>query len=170
MKIDLSPILAGAKNSVDFSYPLSPNPEQAPPGVAFPKPFEVSGKITNNAGYMALSVQADVAYQTECARCLKLVDGALAVAFNRTIALPDMLEGENDDDYAVIEENAVDIDIPLLEEILLSIPSKILCSENCKGLCPKCGKDLNAGPCSCGDKEIDPRLAVLAKLLEDEQE
>lgn len=103
-------------------------------------------------------------------RCLKPVDGALAVAFNRTIALPDMLEGENDDDYAVIEENAVDIDIPLLEEILLSIPSKILCSENWQRPLPEMRQGFERGPCSCGDKEIDPRLAVLAKLLEDEQE
>ena len=43
---------------------------------------------------------------------------------------------------------------------------KILCSEDCKGLCPRCGADLNQGPCSCVKKDVDPRLAVLAKLLE----
>ena len=46
--------------------------------------------------------------------------------------------------------------------------SRFLCREDCKGLCPKCGKDLNDGPCKCGEDQ-DPRLAVLAQLLENNQ-
>ncbi|MCI8332577.1 MAG: DUF177 domain-containing protein [Clostridiales bacterium] len=169
MKIDMSPILSGAKNTIDFSYPLQPEDAQMIPGVVFPKPFTVSGKITNNAGYMALSLCAAAEYEAACDRCLQPVLRTLTVEFNRTIALPGTLEEENDD-YVVIEENAVDVDIPLLEEILLSVPSKILCREDCKGLCPKCGHDLNTGACSCSHKEIDPRLAVLAKLLDAKDE
>ena len=49
---------------------------------------------------------------------------------------------------------------------VLDMDTKTLCSEDCKGLCPRCGADLNQGPCSCAKKDVDPRLAVLAKLLE----
>ena len=47
---------------------------------------------------------------------------------------------------------------------------RVLCSEDCKGLCPKCGRDLNEGECGCDLKEPDPRLAVLAQLLHDPEE
>jgi len=152
MRIDMNPILSGAKNEIDFSYPLKPDDAQAIPGVVFPEPFMVNGKITNNAGYMALALYADAKYEAACDRCLQPVINTLTVEFKRTIALPGTLKDENDDDYIVIEENAVDVDIPLLEEILLSVPSKILCREDCKGLCPKCGQDLNTGACSCSQK------------------
>lgn len=165
MKIDISPLLNGTESSVSFSYPLTT--DQALPGVVFTKPFLVNGSITDNAGYMALKLCAEISYETECARCLKTVTGVFTVSFTRTVAQPNTLIDENDDDYVVIEDNAVDVDIPLLEQILLDFPSKILCDESCKGLCPKCGKNLNEGKCSCPEKEPDPRLAVLAKLLED---
>jgi len=53
----------------------------------------------------------------------------------------------------------------LYSETIVSLPMKHLCSEDCKGICSKCGKNLNEGKCDCPDREIDPRLAVLADLL-----
>ncbi|WP_243359681.1 YceD family protein [Fundidesulfovibrio terrae] len=52
----------------------------------------------------------------------------------------------------------------LWEEFVLALPVKPLCSEDCKGLCPSCGQDLNAGPCKCGGAELDPRMAALRGL------
>ena len=52
----------------------------------------------------------------------------------------------------------------LWEEFVLALPVKPLCRQSCKGICPRCGKDLNAGPCGCEDVEFDPRLAVLRGL------
>lgn len=51
-----------------------------------------------------------------------------------------------------------------IDALLLAVPTKILCSENCAGLCPKCGKNLNEGPCSCSDESIDPRWDALKNL------
>lgn len=96
MKIDISTLLNGTESQVSFSYTLAC--DQPLPGVVFPKPFEVNGKITDNAGYMALTLRADVAYETECARCLAPVSGSLPVDFERTVALPDTLTDEEDDD------------------------------------------------------------------------
>ncbi len=50
------------------------------------------------------------------------------------------------------------------EQFNLSLPGKILCSEECKGLCPHCGKDLNEGPCSCSTEKTDPRLEIFKKI------
>ena len=55
------------------------------------------------------------------------------------------------------------------EDAYLAIPYRMLCREDCKGLCPRCGKNLNEGPCGCSAPG-DPRLAVLAQLLEDTQD
>ena len=71
-------------------------------------------------------------------------------------------------DIQDINDNMDIIDEQLAEALLLDFPRKILCSEDCPGLCPKCGKSLKGGDCGCPKKEIDPRLAVLAQLLNKE--
>ncbi|MFR7894556.1 MAG: YceD family protein [Dysosmobacter sp.] len=70
-----------------------------------------------------------------------------------------------DDEILLLEDGKVDVGELAREAFILDMDTKTLCSEDCKGLCPHCGADLNLGPCSC-QKEVDPRLAVLAKLLE----
>ncbi len=67
-----------------------------------------------------------------------------------------------------LEDGEVDAGDLARTAFILGMDTKTLCSEDCKGLCPRCGADLNLGPCSCG-KETDPRLAVLAKLLENRE-
>jgi len=74
---------------------------------------------------------------------------------------------QEDDDYLMIEHGGIDLDTPLLEDLVLSLDFAYLCKEDCKGLCFTCGHDLNDGDCGCANKkEIDPRLAILAKLLD----
>ena len=73
---------------------------------------------------------------------------------------------EDADDYVIVEDGFLDVDEQLLEMLTLEFPAKILCRDDCAGLCPQCGKNKNEGPCSCNDKETDPRLAPLAALLE----
>ena len=79
------------------------------------------------------------------------------------------MENENDDydDYIVVENNVLDLDELINEEIQLFLPAKMLCKDDCKGLCQNCGKNLNYEKCECV-KEVDPRLAALADLLIDE--
>ena len=60
----------------------------------------------------------------------------------------------------------MDVDEQLLEMLMLEFPSKLLCRDDCAGLCPRCGKNLNVENCSCNQKETDPRLAPLAAWLE----
>ena len=67
--------------------------------------------------------------------------------------------------YILVPDGKLDLSQLALEDVFLSLPSKLLCSEDCKGICPQCGKNLNEGPCDC-KKEIDPRLAALLDLLD----
>jgi len=70
----------------------------------------------------------------------------------------------DDMEIGFLREEAVEVEEILKERIWLSIPMKPLCKEDCKGLCPTCGKDLNEGECDCPKEAIDPRFAVLKDL------
>ena len=171
MILDMGPMLRGEVNRIDFEYSLTPMPLDR---VTFEDDAHVVGYVTDSAGYMRLKATATLAYVADCDRCLESVSGQYVLEFERTVAdegtLSDEQLEENIDEYVVIENCKLDIDEQLTEALLLEFPRKILCSEECPGLCPKCGKSLKLGPCSCPTKEIDPRLAVLAQLLENDGE
>ncbi len=167
MVIDVGALLRGEKTKITFDYMLSPIPMDR---VSFKDDAHVSGEITDSAGYMQLKAEAHLAYEAECDRCLDPVSGEFVLDFERVVADEGTLTAEqiedNVDEYVIVENGRLDIDEQLCEALLLDFPRKILCSPDCRGLCPKCGKPLKDGDCSCPTKEIDPRLAVLAKLLE----
>ena len=171
MILDVGPLLRGEKNRITFDYKLTPIPMNR---VSFKDDAHVVGEITDSAGYMHLSAKAHLAYETECDRCLDHVDGEFTLDFERVVAdegtLTEEQIEENVDEYVIVENGRLDIDEQLAEALMLDFPRKILCSEDCPGLCPKCGKSLKEGKCNCPEKEIDPRLAVLATLLKNEEE
>ena len=172
MKLDLRPLLAGDRIlTFDYDLPLDIDSEDTASylyGVGFPSPMKVSGEITNTAGYMRMSASASVSYQAACARCLCDVAGEFTTSLEKTVAPRDVL-GDLDedklDDYAIIEDGFLDIDELMLLQLEMEFPMRFLCREDCKGLCPKCGKNLNEGECGCDTKEIDPRMEPLRKLL-----
>ena len=81
--------------------------------------------------------------------------------------LAQTLVDEGNDDYIETPDFTIELDEVVISDILLSLPQKFLCSDDCRGLCPKCGKNLNLGDCGCDKREIDPRLAILKQLMED---
>ena len=107
-----------------------------------------------------------------CSRCAKETPLAIAEAFEDYIQMPDeegtlpedaLSEG---DDHLLFDHGAVLLDLAAVawEQFALALPPTPLCDPGCKGLCPKCGQDLNAGPCGCARDEGDPRLAKLRGL------
>lgn len=167
MKLDLSPILGGETDKISFDYPLTV--EEDFPGCTFPKPVRVLGTVTNKAGYIALSCGIEVSYNTVCDRCLLPITKGFTLDFEKTVAVSGTLENEDRDDYLIAENKMLELDEPIIEALILDFPMKNLCKEDCKGLCAMCGKNLNEGSCNCEKKEVDPRLAGLAKLLQKEK-
>ena len=169
MILDMLPILSGASQQIDFEFSFTPSAESflvtVHSDVDFTEPITVSGFVRNMAGYMVLSADVEVSYRTACARCLEPVCSKLEISFEKDIASSGEVSSENDD-YIMIEDKKLDLLLPVEEEIMLEMPSRTLCKEDCLGLCPKCGKNLNEGDCSCAKKEVDPRLAILKTLLE----
>ena len=171
MVVDVTPLLRGEVKRLDIDYLLSP--EQLD-GIFFDSDARVTGCITDNAGYMRLKLKAELSYHGECARCLAPVDGVFSLDFERTVVtegtLTEQQLDEMSDEYVVLNEGELDVDEPLREELLLGFPTRLLCSEDCPGLCPKCGKPKREGDCGCSDREIDPRLAVLKNFFVDDSE
>ena len=167
MVIDVGPLLRGEVHKIDIDYMLTP---EALFGIDFESDAHVTGSITDNAGYMSLTAEAEIAYASRCARCLEDIFGTFILEFNRTVASSGTLQNEANDEYVIVKNGFLDIDRELVEDLMLEFPSKLLCKEECAGLCPKCGKSLNYGACDCPKKkEIDPRLAILQKLLENDE-
>lgn len=173
MKLDLRGLLAEEYRTLPIHYTLVPDaavttdPKSALFGVRFPSPMEVNGEIVNTAGYMRMSLNLSLDYVAPCARCLADVAGRFSFSLEKTVAPKNMLSGLDEDaldDYAIVEDGFLDMDEQLLELLELEFPRKILCREDCRGLCPRCGHDLNLGPCDC-KPEIDPRWEPLQDIL-----
>ena len=170
MVLDVGPLLRGEVGQMEIDYMLSP---EGIDGVVFEADAHVTGTLTDNAGYMRLTLCAALPYHGECARCLAPVSGVFSLDFERTVTTEGVLSDsqleEDLDEYVVIHGSELDVDEPLSEELVLAFPKKLLCSEDCLGLCPKCGKPKREGDCGCPTKEIDPRLAILATLFDKEE-
>lgn len=169
MVVDVAPLLKGEVKKLDIDYMLSP--EQLD-GIAF-EDAHVIGSITDNSGYMRLRLKVELVYHGECARCLAPVDGVFSLDFERTVTTEGTIDEERleelEDEYVVLQGHELSVDDALLEELALSFPTRLLCSEDCEGLCPKCGKPKREGDCGCPTREIDPRLAVLAKFFDSDK-
>lgn len=108
---------------------------------------------------------ATTTWTAECRRCTVPIDGRMTVSFREDF-VPDAVEGET---YPIRHES-VDLEEVAREAILLDLPLAPLCREECAGLCPTCGADLNDGACSCAPQAVDPRWSVLGALAIEQQE
>ena len=174
MKLDLRPLLAGDRLlTFEYELPLDTDPTDTQSflyGVSFPSPMKVKGDITNTAGYMRMQLTASLDSEAKCARCLADVDGSFTFDLEKTVAPKEVLADLDEDrldDYAIIEDGFLDVDMYVREQLEMEFPLRFLCHDDCKGLCQRCGKNLNEGECDCAKKEIDPRMAPLQRLLDE---
>ena len=137
----------------------------------------VEGSATRKGEQVRLRGTIKTEVELLCDRCLAPERAPLEVEFD-TSFVPQEVEagkGENvelladDLGLSAYEGDAVDLDELVREQILLALPLRHLCREDCKGLCPRCGADLNQKQCSCEQGEVDPRWAALADLKNREQ-
>jgi uncharacterized protein len=102
---------------------------------------------------------ATVAVHVTCNRCLTEWDEI------ETVELTQLFTAQPDEDGYRIDHDAVDLEGPLRDEVTLALPLAPLCGEDCRGLCPTCGADLNADPCGGHPESGDSPFAVLRELL-----
>jgi uncharacterized protein len=159
MKIDVSEILKveGALLDIKFEGPLE-ELNTIGTDIKFENPVNFFGQIEKDGDNLKLSGQLRVNYVTLCFRCLVEVKGSLDLIVNEKFITGDKLE---DIEAYAYEGKFIELDKMLIDNIILNIPMKQLCSETCKGLCQWCGSDLNEKSCDCKDDDINPNLEVL---------
>ena len=122
--------------------------------------------INIGKGKAMISGNASLEFVLSCDRCLKPVKTVVELDFERELLAPELVTDEEiREDQHFVEEYELDVDALLTEELQLSWPSKILCDEDCKGICKKCGQNLNDGTCECDDFVPDIRFANLMDIF-----
>jgi len=131
----------------------------------------VTGKVRRARNEVFVNGHVDTRVQVECDRCLQPIELPVAAEFAleyitgseyETSAAAELTEAELS--VSVFDGKAIEVDEIVKEQILLAVPTRMLCREDCEGICPECGTDRNTGSCDCVTKDIDPRWAALKNL------
>ena len=165
MLLGLSKIIDSPGASVPFSTTVDLSDLRY--GISYPvtEPVRAEGQVRNTAGVLVMTGSIKTTIHGTCDRC--------ATAFDRDIEFPidvvlvtELANEENEDEWVFpLEGDSADLEDIVRTVFVLNLDSKLLCSDDCKGLCCGCGRNLNHESCSC-QKELDPRFAALKQLLE----
>lgn len=169
MRIDLENLEGGKSDFAHVYNPDDLNPVDE--RVMLSAPATVNGKVRLAGNEVFVKGHVDTRAQVECDRCLKPVELPVSADFELEYITGSEYEAssvaaltEAEMSVSVFDGDAIDVDEIVKEQILLAVPTRMLCREECKGICPECGNDRNAGECDCVTKEIDPRWAALKTL------
>ena len=136
-------------------------------GVSYPvsEPVKAEGMVRNTAGVLVMTGEITTCIHGTCDRCASPFDREVNLPIN-VVLVTEMANEENEDEWVFpLVGDSADLDDIVRTVFVLNLDSKLLCKEDCKGLCHRCGKNLNDGPCNC-QKELDPRFAALKQLLD----
>ncbi|HEX8922577.1 MAG TPA: DUF177 domain-containing protein [Pyrinomonadaceae bacterium] len=139
------------------------------------EPPTVEGRVRKSGREVRVTGQLSARAEVDCDRCLKTVALPVEAAFDVAyVPVEDYRASEaaelqeEDLSLSVFDGETIDVDELVREQLLLALPARALCGEQCKGLCPTCGADRNTNPCDCQASEIDPRWAGLKAVMSDE--
>lgn len=169
MVVDLLPILntEGARMEVRGDVDLG-GLRLTDGGPEFASPVQVDAAMTCIGDTIEFEGTVSGCFRVLCARCAKELTQAFSFPFSEALSNKPGQAPDNDEDGVIaFAGTTVDITDIISSNILVNLSLKYLCSDDCKGLCPTCGADLNAGPCGCVTDELDPRLSVLKKWLDE---
>ena len=167
MRLELSSIIDRPGESIDFS--VSVDLRDLVYGTSNPvsEPVLASGTVRNTAGVLVMKGRIATCIHGICDRCAAEFDRDVEIPID-AVLVSELANEENEDEWVFpMEADTADLEDIVRTIFVLNMDSKLLCKEDCAGLCCKCGKNLNEGPCSC-QKELDPRFAALKQLLNKE--
>ena len=163
MRLNLREIIHVPGASVPFDFTMDLSKEEFFGEYPITRPVNVSGSVKNIADVLVLDGQASSVLDYTCDRCMCRFSREKVVGLHFLLA--ETLEGEEDDgEIVLLDDGEIDVGDLAYTAFVLDMDTKHLCSEDCKGLCPGCGVNLNQEPCRC-KKQADPRWAALEQLL-----
>lgn len=166
MELDISKIRSktGSEKSIDIIQPVEDISQKK---IHFLKPVHFKGKIRNLDSTLYLEGEADVLIERTCDRCLCEYKQSLKISIEENF-YPENKIIDDIDFVKTYNGNQLVLDSSIQDSLLLSTNMNSICKEDCKGICPTCGKNLNEGPCSCEKDTIDPRMEILKNLVSEE--
>ena len=169
MRIELENLEGGKGDFAHVYEPDDLNPVDE--RVSLTQPATVSGKVRLAGNEVFVNGHVETRAKIECDRCLRPVETPVNADFSLEYISGSEYESseaaeltEAEMSVSVFDGQAIDVDEMVKEQILLAVPTRMLCREDCKGICPECGTDRNTGDCSCATSDIDPRWAALKNL------
>ena len=173
MLINLSDVLSEYHKTIDTTVPIEMTEFVSTLG-SFPVIEKKDAHIVvKHVKRRALLIEGacNVVLEIPCDRCLEPVKTEMNLEFVKNVDL----EESNDHSDELDEKNYIDgcnldVDKLLYNEMLIGWPMKILCSEDCKGICNVCGQNLNKGTCDCEDTSLDPRMSVIRDVFKNFKE
>jgi uncharacterized protein len=170
MRIELENLEGGKSDFAHVYQPDDLNPVDE--RISLTQPATVSGKVRLADNEVFVNGHVETRAQVECDRCLQPVklpvnaDFALEYITGSEYESSGVVElTEAEMSVSVFDGQAIDVDEIVKEQIVLAVPTRMLCREDCKGICPECGADRNKGDCNCTTNDIDPRWAALKNLI-----
>lgn len=134
-------------------------------------PVNVTGKVRIAGTEVFVNGHIETRARIACDRCLKPIELPIDTDFDLQYITGTDYEssgaaelGEDEMSVSVFDGDAIDVDEIVKEQILLAVPTRMLCQPGCKGICPDCGIDKNTSDCACDTSEVDPRWAALKNL------
>ena len=164
MRLGLSQIIDRPGESISYSAVVDLSDLQY--GTCFPvtEPVKASGTVRNTAGVLGMKGEITTCIHGICDRCAAEFDREMVIPID-AVLVTELANEEYEDEWVfTLEGDSADLEDIVRTVFVLNMDSKLLCSEDCKGMCCRCGKNLILESCSC-EKEIDPRLAALKQLL-----
>ncbi len=169
MRIELENLEGGKGDFAHVYQPDDLNPVDE--RISLSGPATASGKVRLAANEVFVNGHIETRAQVECDRCLLPVEMPVSADFALEYITGSEYESsgaaeltEEEMSVSVFDGQAIDVDEIVKEQIVLAIPTRMLCREDCKGICPECGTDRNTGDCSCATNDTDPRWAALRDL------
>ena len=165
MLLGLSKIIDCPGASVPFSVGIDLSDLQYGESYPVSEPVLAEGVVRNTAGVLVMTGSLHTTIHGVCDRCASDFDRFVEFPLD-VVLVTELSNEENEDEWVFpLEGDSADLEDIVRTVFVLNLDSKLLCKDDCKGLCCRCGRNLNDGPCNC-QKELDPRFAALKQLLE----
>ena len=165
MLLGLSKIIDCPGASVPFSVSIDLSDLQYGESYPVSEPVLAEGVVRNTAGVLVMTGSLHTTIHGVCDRCASDFDRFVEFPLD-VVLVTELSNEENEDEWVFpLEGDSADLEDIVRTVFVLNLDSKLLCKDDCKGLCCRCGRNLNDGPCNC-QKELDPRFAALKQLLE----
>jgi len=169
LKIDVTALRRGVGREAEYHFREHLVPLELPGETVRFEPVDVSVKLVNAGDSISAYFSAKGGAHLVCSRCLREfllpIETEFGVVYQQTAKSGAAREESGPNDIVQYDGDLINVSDDVRQQAILTLPMKPVCDASCKGLCPKCGADLNLGDCGCSQADVDARLVVLKDLF-----